>query len=301
MQIFDFINKPIGIFLRFLSELTGGNFSLAILIFTIIINLIMIPLSIKSQKSSAQQTRIKPKVDALKKKYGDDRATLNAETSKLYQAENISTAGGCLPMVVRMLFMMAIYSCITKPLSVIIQVPQDLITKATEMLGELNIKASNYAEINILNHLDALGDTGAQIAAQNTMSFNLFGLNLTETPKFSWNIFGDFQAIWLIPIISFAAAMITSLITTNMQKKLNPDAPNMAGLMLTMPIISLVIAFGVPGAVGLYWIYSSVFSGVIQIIISQIYSPYRIIAADQAKACIKRAQEEKSRMESIDA
>ena len=299
MQIFDFINKPIGIFLRFLSELTGGNFALAILIFTVIINLIMIPLSIKSQKSSAQQTRIKPKVDALKKRYGEDKAKLNAEMSKLYQAENISTAGGCLPMIIRMVFMMAIYSCITKPLSVILQIPQELITKATGLLEGLNLPKSNYTEINILNHLDKLGDVGTQIAQKNTLNFNLFGLNLTETPKFSWNIFGDFQLIWLIPILSFAAAFITSLITSNMQKKLNPDAPNMTGLMLTMPIISLVIAFGVPGAVGLYWTYSSVISGIIQIIISQIYSPYRIIAGEQAAACIKRAKEEKARMNTL--
>ena len=66
----DFLSKPIGLILKFFSDLTGGNFALAVLLFTILVNLLLLPLSIKSQKSNAGQTRIKPKVDALRKKPG---------------------------------------------------------------------------------------------------------------------------------------------------------------------------------------------------------------------------------------
>ena len=74
----SFINKPVGWILESIAGLVGGNFAASIFLFTLLINLILIPLSIKSQKSSVQQTRIKPKLDELKKRYGDDKQRYNA-------------------------------------------------------------------------------------------------------------------------------------------------------------------------------------------------------------------------------
>ena len=77
MAIFNVINEYIlSYVLRFLMGIFNNNFAVAIFMFTLVINLCMIPLSIKSQKSSMQQIRIKPKMDAIKEKYGDD---LNCE------------------------------------------------------------------------------------------------------------------------------------------------------------------------------------------------------------------------------
>lgn len=303
--MFDTILKPFGFILKFLADITGGSFALAVLIFTLLINLVMIPLSIKSQRSNAQQTRIRPKMDMLKKKYGDDKNRYNMELSKLYQEEKISTAGGCMPMLVRMIFLMIIFWSITRPLTLLLGVPAADITAATEALGALgDTVKSNYTELAILGNLDSLGAAAAPItqALQDSgISFSFFGLNLLDVPHFSMNIFGDFQMIWLIPLGSFAAAMLTSIVNMKLQKKVNPDAPRMTGLMLTMPLISLWIAFSVPGAVGLYWIYSNLISGGIQIVISQIYSPYKIIANDHAKAAIARREEEKKRMARCEA
>ena len=108
--LFNIINIPFGWALEFLSGLFGGNFAAAVFFFTLLINVILIPLSIKSQKSSVQQTRIKPKLDELKKKYGDDKQKYSEAMQKLYQEENVSMSGGCLPMVLRLVLMMSIYS-----------------------------------------------------------------------------------------------------------------------------------------------------------------------------------------------
>ena len=75
--IFNVINEYVFSYvMRFIMLLTSQNFALTIFLFTLIINLALIPLSIKSQKSSVQQTLIKPKLDLLKKKYGADQKTL---------------------------------------------------------------------------------------------------------------------------------------------------------------------------------------------------------------------------------
>lgn len=71
--LFNIINIPLGYVMRFLAGIFNNDFAAAVAVFTLLINVVLIPLSIKSQKSSVQQMRIKPKMDELRKKYGDDR------------------------------------------------------------------------------------------------------------------------------------------------------------------------------------------------------------------------------------
>ena len=114
------------------------------------------------------------------------------------------------------------------------------------------------------------------------VNFNLFGLDLTETPKFNFD-FTKAEWIWLIPIMSFAAQILTSIISMIMQKKLNPDAPSMAGMMLTMPLISLFIGFALPGGVTFYWACSSLIGGIIQIGVQQFYGPHKMLSRERMK------------------
>ena len=81
--LFNIINSPFGWVLEFLSGIVGGNFAAAVFAFTLIINLILIPLSIKSQKSSVHQSRSEPKVDEIKEKYGDDKQKYSGSVQKL--------------------------------------------------------------------------------------------------------------------------------------------------------------------------------------------------------------------------
>lgn len=252
--IFDLINIPLSWVLNFIATLFGGSFAGAIVVFTLLVNLCMVPLSIKSQKSSVGQMRIKPKMEEIKKKYGDDKQRYSQEMQKLYQEENISMGGGCLPMIIRMIFMLSVYRLVTQP--------------------------ENYKYINA-----------------DMMNYKLFGLDLTITPKFGFNFVEDWQAIWLIPILAFAAQMATSFISMGIQKKLNPDAPSMAGMMLTLPLLTLFIGFQVPGAVGFYWMCSSVIGSGIQFAVQGLYGPQKMLAKERAKEIVKVYEEEKKYIE----
>ena len=68
-----------------------------------------------------------------------------------------------------------------------------------------------------------------------------------------------------------------------MQKKINPDAPNMMGMMLTMPLISLIIGFTLPGGVTFYWTCSSLIGGIIQIGVQQFYGPHKMLSRQRLK------------------
>lgn len=326
--LFNIINVPLGYVMRFLANIFSNDFATAVAVFTLLINVILIPLSIKSQKSSVQQMRIKPKLDELKKKYGDDRQKMAMAQQELFQQEGVSMSGGCLPMLVRLALMMSIYWLILSPLTYIAQVDKADVTAVSTAITETmkdyqkndKDKYDNYSKMltevgwsekstnadlmltNIVrNNPDIIKEvlpeakyaeiedeynTIIEKDKKSGINYKLFGnekLDLTKTPKFSFNIFKEAQLLWLIPIGAFLAQILTSLISMRVNKINNPDAPSMMGMMLTMPLISLFIGFGLPGGVGFYWICSSLIGGLIQSGVQLWYGPHKMLARERAK------------------
>ncbi len=380
----SFISKPMGWLLAQLSELFADNFALSVLVFTILVNIIMLPLTLKSQKSTAKQARVKHKLDALKKKFGDDRQKYNQAMQELYSKEGISMGGGCLPMIVRLLVMIGVYTAVVSPFTYVAGINTDAINAAKLGAAYVNVidnkviaddvwnklgleakladakvvesdkadvgrDATFYAKYEILRGIsemktdDIKKDTpqktaydaiskntvlrevqlaeyltegkskycmavkkdfeakGGKIDDFNKINFNFFGIDLTEKPEFSWKIFGDFQINWLIPIASFVAAIASGVVSQMIQKKANPEAPNMMAMMLFMPLFSLYIAFSAPCALGFYWAISSIVSGALQILTQKFYGPAVVNARDQAKGIVFKAKQEQERISRIDS
>ena len=304
--IFDFINEYIlSYVMRFIMGICNNNFAVTIVIFTIFINALMIPLSIKSQKTSVGQIKIRPKLDELKKKYGDDRQKMAMAQQKLYQDEKVSMSGGCLPMVIRLVFLMSIFYLITKPLSYLTGLGNDVISAATEGLKSIGyLSNTTYSpELAILDFTrsealmagitdESLKSALSAIQAQAGMiNFNLFGINLTQTPVFSFN-FAEADILWVIPILSGLSALFSGVLSSKLQKAMNPDAPNMMAMSLIMPLFSVFIAFRAPGGLGFYWACSSLVSSLIQAGVQYFYSPYKMIANERAKNLVKIAEQE---------
>ncbi len=303
--IFDFINEYIlSYVMRFIMGICNNNFAVTIIVFTIFINALMIPLSIKSQKTSVQQIKIRPKLDELKKKYGDDRQKMAMAQQKLYQDEKVSMSGGCLPMIIRLIFLMSIFYLITKPLSYLTGLSADVINTATEGVKALMTNSAYSPEISVLNFIrdeslmagvtdEGLKSALATIQAEaGIINFNLFGINLTETPVFSLDIINNAQLIWVIPLLSGATALFSGILSSKLQKAMNPDAPNMMAMNLIMPLFSIFIAFRAPGGLGFYWACSSLVSSLIQAGVQYFYSPYKMIANERAKNLLKISEQE---------
>ena len=105
-------------FLLWLSKLIGNNYGWAIIIFTIIVRLILYPLSAIQIKSTTKMQKIQPEMDALRKKYpGSDtesRTLLSQETNKLYKEAGVNPYAGCLPLIIQMPVMLALYGAIAQ-------------------------------------------------------------------------------------------------------------------------------------------------------------------------------------------
>lgn len=339
-SLFNIINIPFGYVMRFIAGIFGGNFAVSVLLFTLFINLLLIPLSIKSQKSTVQQARIKPKLDELKKRYGDDKQKYNTAMQQLYQEEGVSMSGGCLPMIVRLLVLMSIYWLIMSPLTYMAGADHDKVTTVNTAISErmtelskskeeadkklytsLNkeyglTSAKSNNELGVIRVIRAeddkliekiltekqykkIKDDYLAIKAKDdatNINYKLFGIDLTRTPKFSVD-FKTFEALWFIPIGAFLSQILTSLISMKINKKNNPEAPSMAGMMLLMPVITLFIGFGLPGGVGFYWICSSLIGGLLQSAIQVLYGPQKLLAATRAKELAVQADFELKQLE----
>ncbi len=238
------------------------SYPIAILVFTVIVNLALIPFNIKQQKNMAKQARLRPKLEALKEKFGDDRMKYQTAMQELYQKENVSPTGGCLPMIIRMVILMMVFYSV----NVIIY------GSATR-----SAKASPQIDLNFLN---------------------LFGLDLSKTPHFSTDVINAFDLIWFIPIVCFLAQMLSILVSNKQQAKNNPQMAAQGGsmkvMMFIMPVISLVFTFQVPAATGFYWICSSVVNTVIMLIVNHFYSADKILAKEMIEeGNVRRKKEQK--------
>ena len=340
----NFLNMPLAWILEWLSRLVGGSFAGAVFLFTLLINLILLPLSIKSQKSSVQQTRLKPKLDELKKQCGDDRQKYSMEMQKLYQDEGVKMSGGCLPMIIRLVIMMSIYTVILSPLTYMSGIDKTEITNVTTAISnsmtalkkEDEAKFKSFSEkldwqensnsrsnelgiVSIVRDSDKMAvieelmsdEEYAEIEeelkdikakdAESNINYTLFSskIDLTETPKFHINVVKYFTPVWLMPIIAFLAQMLSSVLSMMMQKRTNPDAPSMTGMMLTMPLISLFIGFALPGGVTFYWACSSLIGGFIQLGVQNFYGPHKMLARMRSKELSKQCEFEDIQIKKI--
>ena len=295
--LFNIINKPLGWVLESFASFMGGNFAAAVFLFTLVINIVLIPLSIKSQKSSVQQARIKPKLDELKKRYGNDKQKYSTAMQQLYQEENVSMSGGCLPMILRLVLMMSIYYLIMSPLTYLLHIDANTIKEAAEAIGTTTHRAT---ELNIIEAVKSGAIDFPVIKEQlSSIDFSIFGINLTQTPKFSFDIIHNFNSTWIMPIIAFLAQILTSVVSMRVQKHVNPDAPSMSGMLLTMPLISLFIGFSLPGGVTFYWACSSLIGGLVQPALQIFYGPHKMLARERVKELTKQCDFEEGQIKKL--
>lgn len=317
-SIFTTIFKPLywffGICMGFLLPLVGNNYFIAIVIFTVVTRLLLLPLNIKQQKTMAKTTRLQPKIQKIQKKYPDpkDRNKLNQEMQDLYAREGHNPMQmGCGPMLFQMIFLMGIIGIIYYPLSYVLGMGgfNDIAKDVVEVITPLGYdsKISSYIQLNILENFDTYKNalmaefpkvfTEAKCAEiiQYRDGMTLFGIDMTAVPHWKdWK-----SGIIAIPILCLVTSLGSSLVSTLIQKKNNPAAAqqqaSMLMMMLMMPFFSFYISFKVTAAVGFYWIISNLVAVLQQIFIFKQFPPKKT----QARLMIENTIERRSREENI--
>lgn len=287
----DSVLVVIGKILNFITTYLGfGSYVVGICLFAIVIEILMLPFSIKQQKNSIKQAALRPKEMAIKNKYKgrNDQPTMQkmqAEIQELYQRENFSPFNGCLPLLLQMPIVMALYYIVIDPLhyvlgqSASVTAALTAFATASPAAGGLGMNlASSRGTIEMLsllkgngeNIVDALGNFQYFIFSDEAMislekavgmipNFNIGGLNFGLTP--SW---GNL-VLMLVPVLTFVTYFFSSKLNrkfmyqpaTNEGIDARQQACSNTMMDVTMPAMSAFFTLAVPAVIGVYWAFRS--------------------------------------------
>lgn len=320
------------ILFRFTSSFGVFNVGLCIILFTIVMKTLMIPLTIKQQKTTKLMSVMNPEIQAIQKKYKgkSDQESMqrqNVEIQAVYEKYGTSMTGGCLPLLIQMPILLALYRVIynipayvpsvrvyfdnvVTPLmgqADYAQKLQEITNIATACGGKLDkfdftnanrlvdmlykFSTSQWGELQVLFPAisDVIGQNAAVVERMNTF----LGLNMAEAPGWVPSF------AWIIPVLAAVSQWFSTKLMSGNQPSTSADAENpmaqsMKTMTTTMPLFSAFICITMPAGLGIYWIATSVVTIIQQLIVNAYMDKVNIddmIAKNLEKVNKKRAKQ----------
>ena len=320
----DLIRVPFGYLLDWLYTFTN-NYGLALILFSLIVKLVLLPMSVKSKKSMLKMSRLSPQVKALEAKYGDDKQKYQLAVQQMYKEEGVSMGGGCLWSFIPLIILLPLYYVIREPITYMMHNSRSIseaIVAFIQASGENLGTNSYYAQLAAAGHIgDYMEELKSLAVTANAnlqaMNFQFLGIDLAGIPSFRfWECEGWGEiGLFLIPVVSAglqAASMwisqkMNNQVATNADGEQDTDAAKAANqtnatMMLMMPLMSLWIGFSMPAAISIYWIAQAVFGAVQDYFLTKHYRKVydEEDAVKQEIAAKRRAEEaEKERQRAL--
>ena len=273
------ITRPMGFLIRMIYEIVQ-NYGLSIIFFTIIIKLILMPLTIHSQKAMRKQQKLQPYLMELQEKYANDKERLQQATMKLYQ----------FPILI------GLYRVIQKPLTYLLNIDfsleenishiTDLVSRMVTEFPDVIGKLKDYTTDQLINMSQIQLSTWSQMlnGAQDkwAINFDFLGLDLSVVPYkgVEYLLAGMFTHVDRILLILIPAiAILTTWLSMKQSQSMtktpenadNPAAQMSKSMNLMMPIMTGFFAFTLPSGLGLYWIISNVMQIVQQAVLNNYF------------------------------
>ena len=280
--MFQLLANLFGYILAFLYDLVN-NYGLAIILFTVIIKLVLLPLSIKQQRTMKKSSELQEKMKVIQFKYKNDPEKMNQEVMNLYKTENMSPFSGCLTAIIQMLLLLSIFYLVRSPLTFMEKIPTDQLNQYVSQLQEAGKSVSNvYPEIDLIREANWLKEKNPEDENVDKLNLqmNFLGLDLSKIPQQNMTDY----TVYIIPALYILSSFISIRMTTKMQEKQNKekqkkalidgktgeeekentenemDAVMQTNKMMSwmMPIMSISIAFVAPLGLALYWLVSNI-------------------------------------------
>jgi membrane protein insertase, yidC/oxa1 family len=278
-----FISEIFGYVLNFLYGIFN-NYGIAIIVFSVLLRIILIPITIKQQKALKKNAKLQKEMKEIQEKYRSNPERLNQETIELYKREKMGPFSGCLSGILQIVIILSVFWLVSKPLTYMKKINPEIIEKYAQELKEDGTNSS-YTEIAIINK-KAAEDPEVYI------NMEFLGLDLSKVPTQSL----DDYKVYIIPILYVISSIISIKLTTKMSNKNNikkekkllceandknnikeekqPDEMEMMQQMnnnmsYMMPIMSVLIAIIAPLGLALYWFISNVLMIIERLIIDK--------------------------------
>lgn len=298
-----FLSEIFGYILNFFYELIN-NYGIAIIIFSVLLRLLLIPITIKQQKTMKKSAKMQEKMKEIQIKYKNNPEKLNQETIELYKTEKFSPFSGCFSAILQLLIILSVFWMVSQPLTYMKKVDKQVIddykTKITEENGGQKI---TYPEIEIISKIEKeYKEIDTQLVKQEVenkqelqdkkeaiekmrINMEFLGLDLSMVPTQNLNNW----KVYVIPVLYVITSFISIKITTNAQKKANQKKDIIVdetgkensdemldsmqqmnnSMLYMMPIMSISIAAIAPLGLALYWLVSNILMIIERIIINK--------------------------------
>ena len=256
--MFDFIANIFGYLLNFLYEILN-NYGFAIIIFSILVKLLLLPLTIKQQKTMEKTTKMQGELQALQFKYKNDPEKLNKEMMDMYKRENMSPFSGCLSSIAQIILVLAVFYLVRSPLTYMKKIDTNIISEYTNKLES----QTNYPEVEIIREF---GNENEEIY----VNMEFFGLDLSSVPTANMS---DFKTL-IIPGLYVISSIVSMKLTMNMQNKKKEKKDEESekqtesaedimqstskSMSYMMPVMAFSISLVAPLGLALYWLMSNV-------------------------------------------
>ena len=239
-----FFANLFGYVLNFIYEIVK-NYGLAIIIFSILVKVLMIPMSIKQQKTMKKSQKIQGKMKEIQFKYKNNPEMLNKATQELYKSENMSPFSGCLSAIVQIILLFAVFYLVRSPLTYMKKIDTNVTNKYSKIIRENNLSTNSaYPEIEIIRELGNIRDLKDKNVEENSensseeqektdlseikdeeldslyINMDFLGLNLAQVPTKS----SDWKA-YIIPILYVLVSIISLRVVNNTNKKDKKEKP----------------------------------------------------------------------------
>lgn len=290
-----YICVPFAWLVRLFYNLTN-SYGVALILFTLVIKLIMLPFQMKSKKSMMRMSRVSGQMQELQKRYAKNQAKLQEEMQKLYEEEGVNPMSGCLWSLIPFPILIALYSIIRQPITHFMMLSKDVLQTVVQSAADAGVNLTNivmmdkatgtpvlkdglyqlasYGQINLVKAVQEMGLSTPE--GWFDMNYNFLGLDLTATP---WEYVKNFTFTWavigviLIPILAGLSQFVFSKLTMKTQPQADAaGGASMKSMMYMLPLMSVYIAFIMPAALGVYWIAQSVFSLIQEAILNKTFS-----------------------------
>jgi YidC/Oxa1 family membrane protein insertase len=309
----ELINVAFGYVMKWCNDLVGNRYILALLLFALIFEILLLPFGIKQQKNSRKQAALRPKELAIRKKYNGrtDNASkqkMSMEIQEMYQQNGYNPMGGCLPMLIQFPIIIALLNIVYNPLRYICGLSEEAITAVIAKVNSFpeyaDVVFNSKRNIDLMAAVKKIGPeafSGIEGFSDKISSvadipdLTMFGgkIDLAGVPSFttpSW--------LLLIPVLTFVAYFFSMKINRKLmyQPAQNDAAMGCSNKVMdiTMPLMSVFITFTVPAALGVYWILKCLI-GVLKQFILSLAIPLKKTTDEDIKAAEKEYAEKEEK------
>ena len=293
MNFFYILSGPLGYVMEWIYKLLP-SYGWDIIIFTLLINIVKIPLQLSQQKSTAKMSAFQPMMLEIQNKYKDKPEKQQEEMLKLQQDYGYNPTAGCVPMLLNFLVMFGVIGVVYNPLQRIFHISAAALTAAGEAMTASGVTFNAITrDTNIIAQVVA-GNSGVlgcfsaeQITTITEFSqhMNFMGIDLTRIPKLGLSL--DI----VLPLLS----VITMLLSTHISMKASGQQMqgSMKLTMYMMPLMYLFFCFTYPLAFSLYYVISNIVMTVQTQAMRKVYDPEKMRKEIEAQIAEKKKQEKR--------